>query len=237
MALDWRDLERFAKALLGAGKNEEARPVFERIRKQFPASGPKDPKQYAQASALFGLGQIDFQAGKKSEAEKLFAQLAKDYPWSEKVQEANYLRGLSLAEAGNLDGDKNNPGAFDLWTGVIESNRAANDIKAKTMLVFGQTLEKKPSTKLLDSEPGKPKHDPLDLAVEYFQKIDLYYDSLPELSGEGLLRAAKIRKGQQKNDEARKLLSSLLAKYPNCSSAPEAAELLKSLPPASTPSS
>lgn len=235
--LDWRDLERFAKALLGAGKNEEARPVFERIRKEFPASGPKDPKQYAQASALFGLGQIEFQANRKPEAEKLFAQLAKDYPWSEKVQEANYLRGLSLAEAGKLDGDKTNPGAFDLWTGVIESNRASNEIKAKTMLVFGQTLEKKPVTKLLDSEPGKPKHDPLDLAVEYYQKIDLYYDSLPELSGEGLLRAAKVRKGQQKNDEARKLLSSLLSKYSNCSSAPEAADLMKSLPPASAPSS
>ena len=237
VTLDWRDLERFAKALLGAGKNEDARPVFERIRKEFPASGPKDPKQYAQASALFGLGQIEFQANRKPEAEKLFAQLAKDYPWSEKVQEANYLRGLSLAEAGKLDGDKNNPGAFDLWTGVIESNRAANDIKAKTMLVFGQTLEKKPATKLLESEPGKPKHDPLDLAVEYYQKIDLYYDSLPELSGEGLLKAAKVRKGQQKNDEARKLISSLLAKYPNCSSAQEAAELLKSLPPPSAPSS
>ncbi|NDE85234.1 MAG: hypothetical protein EB056_04305 [Verrucomicrobia bacterium] len=237
VVLDWRDLERFAKALLAAGKNEEARPVFERIRKEFPASGPKDPKQYAQASALFGLGQIEFQAGRKPEAEKLFAQLAKEYPWSEKVQEANYLRGLSLVEAGKLDGDKNNPGAFDLWTGVIESNRASNEIKAKTMLVFGQTLEKKPSTKLLESEPGKPKHDPLDLAVEYYQKIDLYYDSLPELSGEGLLRAAKVRKGQQKNDEARKLLSSLLSKYSNCGSAQEAADLLKSLPPASVPTS
>lgn len=232
VTLDWRDLERFAKALLGAGKNEEARPVFERIRKEFPASGPKDPKQYAQASALFGLGQIEFQANRKPEAEKLFAQLAKDYPWSEKVQEANYLRGISLAETGKVDGDKNNPGAFDLWTGVIESNRASNEIKAKTMLVFGQALEKKPATKLLESEPGKPKHDPLDLAIEYYQKVDLYYDSLPELSGEGLLRAAKIRKSQQKNDEARKLVSSLLAKYPNCSSAPEAAELIKSLPPA-----
>ena len=209
--------------------------MFERIRKEFPASGPKDPKQHAQASALFGLGQIEFQANRKSEAEKLFAQLAKDYPWSEKVQEANYLRGLALSESGKLDGDKNNPGAFDLWTGVIESNRASNEIKAKTMLVFGQTLEKKPSTKLLESEPGKPKHDPLDLAVEYYQKVDLYYDSLPELSGEGLLRAAKIRKGQQKNEDARKLASSLLSKYPNCSSAPEAAELLKSLPPTSPP--
>lgn len=235
--LDWRDLERFAKALLGAGKNEEARPVFERIRKEFPAKGPKDPRQYAQASALFGLGQIDFQAGRKPEAEKLFAQLAKDYPWSEKVQEANYLRGLSLAETGKLDGDKNNPGAFDLWTGVIESNRAANEIKAKTMLVFGQTLEKKPETKLLQSEPGKPKHDPLDLAAEYYQKIDLYYDSQPELSGEGLLRAAKVRQAQNRNDEARKLVSSLLAKYPNCSSAKEGAEILKSLPPPSAPSS
>ncbi|NBQ55686.1 MAG: hypothetical protein EBU36_03385 [Verrucomicrobia bacterium] len=233
VALDWRDLERFAKSLLDAGKNEEARPVFERIRKEFPASGPKDPKQYAQASALFGLGQIDFQANRKPDAEKLFAQLAKDYPWSEKLQEANYLRGLALAEVGKVDGDKNNPGAFELWTGVIESNRASNEIKAKTMLVFGQALEKKPGTKLLESEPGKPKHDPLDLAVEYYQKIDLYYDSLPEISGEGLLRAAKVRKGQQKNDEARKLVSSLLSKYPNCSSATEAAELLKSLPPAS----
>ena len=237
VTLDWHDLEHFAKSLLDAGKNEEARPVFERIRKEFPASGPKDPKQYAQASALFGLGQIDFQANRKPDAEKLFAQLAKDYPWSEKLQEANYLRGLALAEAGKVDGDKNNPGAFELWTGVIESNRASNEIKAKTMLVFGQALEKKPATKLLESEPGKPKHDPLDLAVEYYQKIDLYYDSLPEISGEGLLRAAKVRKGQQKNDEARKLVSSLLSKYPNCSSATEAADLLKSLPPASAPAS
>ena len=82
---------------------------------------------------------------------------------------------------------------------------------------------------------GKPPLDPLDLAVSYYQKIDLYYDNLPELSGQGLLRAAKIRRAQQKNDDARKLVTSLVSKYPNSSVTPEATELLQSLPATSAP--
>jgi len=237
VALDWRDLQRFANALLTAGKGEEARPVFERIRKEFPASGPKDPKQYAQASALFGLGQIDFQAGRKAESEKYFSELATKYPWSDKLQEANFLRAQALAEAGKYDGTKSDPGAFDLWIGVIESGTASNEMKARSMLAFGQSLEtvanKNVSTRQLEQGVGKAKLDPLDLAVTYYQKIDLYYDSLPELSAQGLLRAAKIRRGQQKNDEARKIVTTLLSKYGNSSVGSEAAELLKSLPASS----
>jgi tetratricopeptide (TPR) repeat protein len=237
VALDWRDLQRFANALLAAGKGEEARPVFERIRKEFPVSGPKDPKQYAQASALFGLGQIDFQAGRKAESEKYFSELATKYPWSDKLQEANFLRAQALAEAGKYDGTKSDPGAFELWIGVIESGNASNEMKARSMLAFGQSLEnvasKNISTRQLDQGVGKAKLDPLDLAVTYYQKIDLYYDSLPELSAQGLLRAAKIRRGQQKNDEARKIVTTLLSKYGNSSVGSEAAEILKSLPASS----
>jgi TolA-binding protein len=239
VALDWRDLERFARALLNADKNEEARPIFERIQKEFPASGPKDPKLRAQASAVFGLGLIDFKSGRKEEAEKQFAKLAKDFPWSEKLQEANYLRGQALADAGKFDGSKDEPGAFDLWTEVIESNKADNETKARAMLAFGKGLEdvaaKKLATKQIQQGEGKPPLDPLDLAASYYQKVDLYYDSLPEFSAEGLLKGAKIRRGQQRNDEARKLVSSLLEKYGNSSSAAEARELLNSLPPPSAP--
>jgi TolA-binding protein len=241
VALDWRDLERFARALLNAGKNEEARPVYERIQKEFPASGPKDPKQRAQASAVFGLGLIDFKAGRQDEAEKQFAKLAKDYPWSEKLQEANFLRGQALATAGKYDGSKETPGAFDLWTTVIESNKADNETKARAMLAFAKGLEdvaaKKIATKQIEQGGGKPALDPLDLAVAYYQKIDLYYDSLPEFSAEGLLKGAKIRRSQQKNDDARKLVGTLLEKYGNSSSTAEARELLNSLPPPSAPPS
>jgi TolA-binding protein len=242
VALDWRDLQRFANALLSAGKAEEARPVFERIRKEFPAKvGSKDPRQHAQASALFGLGQIEFQSNHKAEAEKLFAELARDYSWSDKVQEANFLRAQALAEAGKYDGDKTNPAAFELWTSVIESPTSTNEMKAKSMLAFGQALEtvasKNIPTRQVEQGVGKAKLDPLDLAVTYYQKIDLYYDSLPELSSQGLLRAAKIRRVQQKNDEARKLITTLLSKYPNTPTVSEASELLKSLPAASAPAS
>jgi len=250
VALDWRDMERYARALLNADKNEEARPIFERIQKEFPATGPKDSRLRAQASALFGLGLIDFKAGRKEEAEKQFAKLAKDYPWSEKLQEANYLRGQALAAAGKYDGSKENPGAFDLWTEVIESSpretdpkysKILNEIKARAMLAFGKGLEdvaaKKIATKQIEPGAGKPPLDPLDLAVSYYQKVDLYYDSLPEFSAEGLLKGAKIRRSQQKNGEARKMVGTLLEKYGNSSSAAEARELLNSLPPASAPAS
>ena len=238
VALDWKDLQRFANALLAAGKGDDARPVFERIRKEFPAKvGTKDPRQHAQAAALFGLGQIDFQANRKAEAEKYFAELTRDYPWSDKVQEAKYLRAQALAEAGKYDGTKKDPAAFELWVGIIESSNASNEMKAKSMLAFGQTLEtlatKKLTSPQLEQGVGKPPLDPLDLAVSYYQKIDLYYDNLPELSGQGLLRAAKIRRAQQKNDDARKLLTTLVSKYPNSSVTTEATELLQSLPAAS----
>ncbi len=239
--LDWRDLERFARALLSAGKNEEARPIFERIQKEFPASGPKDPKLRAQASAIFGLGLIDFQAGRKEEAEKQFAKLAKDYPWSEKLQEANYLRGQALAATGRYEGSGDEPGAFELWAKVIESNKTDNETKARAMLAFGKGLEdvadKKIPTKQIEQGGGKPPLDPLDLAVSYYRKVDLYYDSLPEFAAEGLLKAAKIRRSQQKNAEARELAGTLLEKYGNSSAAAEARELLNSLPPSSAPPS
>jgi hypothetical protein len=96
---------------------------------------------------------------------------------------------------------------------------------------------KKADTKQIQQGEGKPPLDPLDLAVGYYQKVDLYYDSLPEFSAEGLLKGAKIRRSQQKTDEARKMVSTLLEKYGNSSSAAEARELLNSLPPASAPSS
>ena len=241
VTLDWRDLERFGRALLNADKNEEARPIFERIQKEFPASGPKDPRLRAQASAVFGLGLIDFKAGRKEEAEKQFAKLAKEFPWSEKLQEANFLRGQALAEAGKFDGSKEEPGAFDLWTEVIESNKADNETKARAMLAFANALEdvaaKNIATKQIEQGGGKPPLDPLDLAVNYYQKVDLYYDSLPELSAEGLLKGAKIRRNQQRNDDARRMVSSLLEKYGNSTSAAGARELLNSLPPPSAPSS
>jgi hypothetical protein len=110
-------------------------------------------------------------------------------------------------------------------------------MKGKSMLAFGQALEslaaKKLSSPQLEQGVGKPPLDPLDLAVSYYQKIDLYYDNLPELSGQGLLRAAKIRRAQQKNAEARKIVTSLLSKYPTSSVTSEASELLQSLPAAS----
>ena len=109
------------------------------------------------------------------------------------------------------------------------------------MLAFGKGLEdvaaKKVATKQIEQGGGKPPLDPLDLAVGYYQKVDLYYDSLPEFSAEGLLKGAKIRRSQQKNDEARKMVGNLLEKYGNSSSAAEARELLNSLPPPSAPSS
>jgi tetratricopeptide (TPR) repeat protein len=238
VSLDWRDLQRFANALLAAGQGEEARPVFERIRKEFPAKGgPKDPRLRAQAAALFGLGQVDFQANRKAEAEKYFAELTRDYPWSDKVQEAYYLRAQAFAEAGKYDGTEKDPAAFELWKGIIESGTATNEMKAKSMLAFGQALEglaaKKLSSPQLDQGVGKPPLDPLDLAVSYYRNIHLYYDNLPELSGKGLLLAAKIRRSQQKNDDARKFVTDLLSKYPTSSVTSEASELLQSLPAAS----
>jgi hypothetical protein len=144
-----------------------------------------------------------------------------------------------LAEAGKFDGTKKEPAAFELWTGIIESSNASNEMKAKSMLAFGGALEslaaKKLSSPVLDQGVGKPPLDPLDLAVSYYQKIDLYYDNLPELSGQGLLRAAKIRRSQGKNDESRKLVTSLLSKYPTSSVTTQASELLQSLPAASAP--
>jgi hypothetical protein len=107
------------------------------------------------------------------------------------------------------------------------------------MLSFGQALEslaaKKLSSPQLEQAVGKPPLDPLDLAVSYYQKVDLYYDNLPELSGQGLLRAAKIRRSQGKNDESRKLVTALLSKYPTSSVTTQASELLQSLPAASAP--
>ena len=83
---------------------------------------------------------------------------------------------------------------------------------------------------------GKPPLDPLDLAVDYYVKIHLLFESQAEPAAEGLLKAAKIRRSQQKNDDARKLVTDLLNKYPNTSQKDEARELLNSLPAASAPS-
>ncbi|MEM1157322.1 MAG: tetratricopeptide repeat protein [Verrucomicrobiota bacterium] len=198
----WQDLSSYGELLLEAEKWQKALEIFRQLD-----ANTVEKNQRAKADALYGQGAALQGLGQSAEAQKLFDRLP---AWSPRILDAKYGSALALFEAGKLQE------AIDTVKEVISSTRSSNESKGKAMILMARSLEtmgdtgqSTPETKTEDGDM-----DPYDLACNYLLKVDvLFADGLPLFSSEALYHAVRIRKKQQKNQEAQEILDRLLTEY------------------------
>ncbi len=205
------DLDLYGSALLGEKKVDEASGIFQKLVADYPNPPGVDPKQAplavqeAQATALFGLGQVLGAKGEAAGAAKNFAKLKELYPWSSKIFEADY--GIAVG----FYGEKKYEDAIKLIEGIVRAQTASNELRAKAM-VLG----------------GKIRRDSGDLAaaIDYFIKTDYFYGGVPTVASEGLFLGAQALEAQsaaatdpklkaEAAAKAKKYYADLKTKYPD----------------------
>lgn len=202
----WQDLSRYGDLLLEAEEWEKALKIFQQL-----GANASPNNKHALASAVYGQGAANQGLGNSAEAQKFFAELQEKYPWSPKILEARYGNALALFNEGKLQK------SIDVLKEIISSSASNNESKAKSMILMARCLEgmaeagqTTPETK---QEDGTDM-DPLDLACNYLEKVEVMFaDALPVLSSEALYRAVAIRKKQNQEEKARKILDWLLTEY------------------------
>ncbi|MFQ3670461.1 MAG: tetratricopeptide repeat protein [Verrucomicrobiia bacterium] len=202
----WQDLERYGEVLLDNREFDKAFAVFSRIQKDFESDKNSIPV------AIYGLGAAQLGRGNTSEAAALFSRLKSEFPNSPKVLAAAYGEGLGLVDKGEYEK------AFELWRDVLRSPRASNEIKARTLISYGQALEKMAdknlSPKEAAREDGKPPANPRELAITYYTRVDLLFEAQAEQAAEGLYHAIQAARKLNLNDQASLFLQTLQSKYP-----------------------
>lgn len=221
------DLDIYGLALLGGGKADEARAVFEKIASDYPNPEGVPPQgappaiQEAQAVSLFGLGRVAQEKGDTGGAGQLFGKLKELYPWSPKVLEANYGIAASLREQGKTDE------AVALLTQIIRAPNASSQLRADSMLLGGY----------IQKDKGQN-----EAAIDYFIKISAFYDGVPEAASTGLwegslllekqvaeLQASDPEKAKKQRAQLVRALQELAQKFPDSKFAPQAREKLTAL--------
>ncbi len=230
------DLDAYGAALLAQKKGPEALAVFEKLEKDYPIPAGTAPTQAAalvqeaQAIALFGRGRVAQEAGQTAEAGKLFEQLKSLYPWSPKVLEANFGIAESQKQKGQLDE------ANALLAVIIRAPTATADLRAKSMLLFGDIMLEKSRA----ATDPKQKDQFLASAIDNFIKIAQFYAGVPQVAAQGLWKGSQLIEEQiaastdskfkaQQTNRARDSYKRLITDFPNSEFAPKAAERLKAL--------
>lgn len=205
----WQDLERYGDILLESNQWDEALKVFTRIQTEFSQDKASAPV------AIYGIAAAQLGQGKVAEAGELFKKLKTDFPNSPRVYDAAYGEGLGLAQKGEFEK------AFELWRDVLRNPRASNRIKARTLVSYGEALLQMAEKNITPEESkrtdGKPPTPTRELAVSYFNRVDLLFEAEAEIAAEGLYNAWATSRKIGKNDEAGKYLQTLQTKYPTSS--------------------
>lgn len=223
------DLDLYGLALLGSGKPDEAKAVFEKVAADYPIPQGQEPAQAApavqeaQAISLFGLGRVAQEKKDVAGAGQLFEKLKSLYPWSPKVLEANYGIAASLREQGKTDE------AITLLTQIIRAQNAPSPLRADAMLLGGY----------IQKDKGER-----DAAIDYFIKISAFYDGVPQAASTGLwegaqlleqqvneLQASEPQKAQKQKEQMLRAYKELSEKFPDSKYAPQARERLSALSP------
>jgi TolA-binding protein len=226
------DLDAYGMALLGQNKTEEASAVFEKLAADYPvpsgvaATDAPALVQQAQAMALFGRASILQRQGQTAEAGKLFEQLKSLYPWSPKVLEANYGIALSMREKGSFEE------AVGVLGGVIRAPTATAELRAKSMLLFGDIMADQMKAAPTPEEKSKFR----DAAIDNYIKIAQFYGGVPTAAAQGLWHGAQLIEEQaasasadpkfrtQQLNRAKLFYEQLASDYPNSEFAPKAKE-------------
>jgi len=233
------DIDTFGTALLRENKPDEALEVFVKLEKDYPVPAGVSPAatspliQQAQAVATFGKGRVAQEKGQTAEAGKLFQQLKALYPWSPKVLEADYGIAQSLTGEGKLDE------AQSLLGGVIRAPTATAELRANSMLLFGDIMVQK---KKGAADP-KQQRQFLDAAIDNYIKIAQFYGGVPQAASKGLWLGSQLLEEQAAADpdkkfqaqqlgRARTFYQQIVTDYPNSEFAPKAKQRLDALGPA-----
>ncbi|GAB4245854.1 MAG: hypothetical protein OHK005_11430 [Candidatus Methylacidiphilales bacterium] len=202
----WQDLERYGDVLLSNREFDKAFEVFTRIQNEFGNDKNAVPV------ALYGLGAAQLGRGKVSEAASLFGRLKAEFPNSPKILDAAYGEGLGLAESGKFEE------AFTIWRDVLRNPRASNEVKARTLIAYGQALEtmadKNITPKEAVREDGKPPANPREIAITYYTRVDLLFEAQAEQAAEGLYHAIQAARKLNQTEQASQFLQTLQSKYP-----------------------
>lgn len=225
------DLDSFGLALLGQEKIEEASAVFEKLAADYPTpagtSATEAPAliQQAQAMALFGKASVLQKQGQTAEAGKLFEQLKSLYPWSPKVLEADYGIARALHAKGQYDE------AISILGGVIRAPTATAELRANSMLLFGDIMVDKMRAATDPTEQAKFR----DAAIDNYIKIAQFYGGVPKAAARGLWEGSQLLEQQatqatdaafrtQQLNRAKTFYEQLATDYPNSEYAPKAKE-------------
>jgi len=240
------DLDFYGLALIAEKKYPEASAVFEKMEKDFAIPAGMAPTQApaqiqtAQATILFGRGQIALLQGQTAEAGKYFEQLKTLYPWSAKVLEANYGIAASLRQQTKYDE------ALALLSGVVRANNATAELRASSMLLIGEIMLDKWKAA---SDP-KQKAEFLAGAIDNYIKIAQFYGGVPSAAAEGLFKGAQLLEQQsgdsidangkpvtdaakykaQQLGRAKTFYQQLVKDYPNSEYVTKAQERIQALP-------
>jgi TolA-binding protein len=224
----WQDFDRYGTILLDNQRWDKAQTVYTQLRDNFT-------EQRAQAAATYGLGAAAQGKNDVVTAEKFFAELKEKYPWSEKILEAEYGRAMALLAQGKYEE------SFAALKTILGSTRSTNETKAKSMLAFARGLiemgDKGLKTEETKQGGNLPDRNIYELAHNYANKIVIFYNAaLPQLAAEALYVAAdaKFKQARSTNDaaakakaqdDAKKLVDTLLKDFPNSPWATKARDL------------
>lgn len=229
----YNDLDRYGSALVDTGEVDSAAEIFAKVLTDFPnppgvaPTQAPAPIQEAQAIALFGQGKVAQARGETATAAGFFEQLRTLYPWSPKVLEAQVGIAEAMVEEGKMDE------ALGILGGVIRAPSATAELRAQSMLLFGDIMERK----MKEAQNPEEKRQALDSAIDNFIKISHFYGSVPGPASEGLWRGAQLLElqastsedpefKQQQSDRAISFYKQLVEEYPESEFARKAKEKL-----------
>lgn len=239
------DLDFYGLALSDQKKYAEAAAIFDKIEKDYPVPAGVAPNQApapiqsAQATVLFGRGQLALLQGQTAEAGKFFEQLKTLYPWSAKVLEANYGIAAAYKEQGKFDE------GLALLSGVVRATNGTAELSAKSMLLNAEIMIEKWKA----ATDPKDKAEFLGAAIDNYIKIAQFYGGVPSAAAEGLFKGAQLLEQQSgdtidangkpvtdpakyKADQlnrAKLFYQQLVKEYPNSEYVPKAQERLQAL--------
>jgi tetratricopeptide (TPR) repeat protein len=188
------DLDRYMEGLLADKKYDKVNEVAAKLAADYPKE-MQDP----QATALFWQGKVLEAQAKIKEAGDVFNDLKTKFGNSSKVLEADYGIIRAKVDEGKLEED-----FISRLEKVFKIQHKTFEFPARTLLLVARVQEMEKD---------------YDSAIENYIKIHTRYESVPDVSAEGLWRGANLLEKQAKKElpvmlpeERKKFLDGIRAK-------------------------
>ena len=165
------DLDRYMEGLLAEKKYDKVNEVAAKLAADYPKDA-QDP----QATALFWQGKVLEAQGKIQDAGVKFTELKATFPSSKKVLEADYGVIRAAVDQGKLEDD-----FIPRLEKVFKVNYKTFELPARTLLLIARIQE---------------MMGDIDSAIDNYIKIHTRYESVPDVSAEGLWRGSELLEQQ-----------------------------------------